>query len=150
MYKFGDMVDWLIEELSANDGYDVVILKHWMDNRVFESRTGTHTLSAADNYAPFFDARKNKTSGTFNDSTGGAHVYDFSNCKQDLLCVLHGHEHIELKYSEVGHVTTYCGHNFNSGNYDCMFGAIDREDNVLRVYRWNTIEAFDEWVIPLN
>lgn len=150
VYKFGDMVDWLIDELSANDGYDVVILKHWMDYRVFESRTGAHTLSPADNYAPFFDARKNKTSGTFNDSTGGAHVYDFSNCKQDLLCVLHGHEHIELKYSEVGHVTTYCGHNFNSGNYDCMFGAIDREDNVLRVYRWNTIEAFDEWVIPLN
>lgn len=150
MYKFGDMVDWLIDELSANDGYDVVILKHWMDYRVFESRTGVHTLSPADNYAAFFDARKNKTSGTFNDSTGGAHVYDFSNCKQDLLCVLHGHEHIELKYSEVGHVTTYCGHNFNSGNYDCMFGAIDREDNVLRVYRWNTIEAFDEWVIPLN
>lgn len=150
VYKFGDMLDWLIDELSANDGYDVVILKHWMDDRVFEPRTGTHTLSPADNYATFFDARKNKTSGTFNDSTGVAHVYDFSKCKQDLLCVLHGHEHIELKYNEVGHVTTYCGHNFNSGNYDCMFGAIDREDNVLRVYRWNTIEAFDEWVIPLN
>ena len=150
VYKFGDMVDWLIDELSANDGYDVVILKHWMDDRVFESRTGAHTLSPADNYATFFDARKNKTSGTFNDSTGSSHVYDFSNCKQDLLCVLHGHEHIELKYNEVGHVTTYCAHNFNSGNYDCMFGAIDREDNVLRVYRWNTIEAFDEWVIPLN
>ena len=40
-------------------------------------------------------ARKNKTSGTFTDSEGISHTYDFSNVSGDLLMSLHGHAHFE-------------------------------------------------------
>lgn len=93
---------WLIDELSRNDGYDVVIVSHVplsADPEQFiypTGQTGTeaYRVSELDTDA-FFSARRTKGSGTITDSDGTEHSYDFSACKNPLLCSLHGHTHYD-------------------------------------------------------
>lgn len=95
-------MSWLITELSKNDGYDVVIVSHvplyWDDatniqpEDVYDGTAETLRVSNVDTDA-LFAARKNKTSGTVQDSDGVTHSFDFSGCTSNCLCSLHGHTH---------------------------------------------------------
>lgn len=93
-------MSWLIEELSKNDGYDVVIVSHvpllsdptkWI-YPTGQTSNSTYRVSNV-NTDDFFSARKTKGSGRIVDSEGVSHNYNFSGCTTDLLCSLHGHTH---------------------------------------------------------
>lgn len=146
-------VDWMIDELSANDGLDVIILMHWPSSRTSMQR-GDEEESAdtgrwgTDTYLlwDFFCARKNKTSGTFADINGTSHSYDFSSCKQDLLCTLHGHTHAEW-FSTASGLTMYAADRYYTAGANqgrCVFGLVDRSLGKLRIWQFNATEVTEE------
>lgn len=97
-----DQMNFIIEEMSKNDGYDIVIISHVplkSDPNLFIYPTGqTSTevgrVSELDTDA-LFSARKTKGIGSITDSDGVEHNYDFTNCNTQLLCSLHGHTHYD-------------------------------------------------------
>jgi hypothetical protein len=135
-----ETAEWLIRELTANDGYDIVLLKHWFlklaDGGTYKKRDGTSIADTTAAYLPeltaLFTARKNKTSGSYTDVDGVSHAYDFTNCKHELLCALHGHEHLEV-YGNAGGLLCYCADMYND-NRTCTFGLIDRENSTMTVW----------------
>ena len=127
-----DQMQWLLKELNADDGYDVVLLMHqlWTDTYIHRDGTAQDWQDAPvileDMWTVLKD-RKNKRSGTITDSSGVTHNYDFSDCKTKLLCSLHGHAHEELYLSEesmVGYAADWYGRDNR-----CTFGLIDRVNN---------------------
>ncbi len=124
-YVNTETAKWLIEELSRNDGYDVVILRHEPIYKT--SRTRSETEETERNDYGLWDlllGRKNKQTGTFTDDGGVSHSYDFTGCGGDLLCTLHGHIH-EEKMSVADGLTAYAA-DWYGNNSRCTFGLIDR------------------------
>jgi hypothetical protein len=134
---------WFIKELSKNDGYDIIFLNHQplTDNNIH--RDGTKQTWKMESYEePIFSAlfnvlknRKNKRKGTYTDTDGIAHQYDFSQCENDLLCLLHGHSHEELYYIEDGLTSYVCDWDgAESTGYKSTFIAIDRSKEILTAW----------------
>lgn len=106
-------MDWIIKELSIDDGYDIVIVSHvplyYQDTTNYwptdmESSTPDSTTimrPAGIDTDTLFNARKSKSIGTVTDSDGVEHEFDFSGCSSNILCGLHGHTHIDA-YNYVG------------------------------------------------
>lgn len=141
-----DQMEWLLKELSANDGYDVVLLMHqlWTDTYIHRDGTAQNWQDAPvileDMWTVLKD-RKNKRSGTITDSSGVTHNYDFSDCKTELLCSLHGHAHEELYLSEesmVGYAADWYGHDNR-----CTFGLIDRVNNKVTFWVFDNNGCLD-------
>ena len=136
---------FIVSELSANDGYDIIILSHIpidsADVTLRDGTTGGFTttfLSDATANTSFHDmlaARKDKTSGIFTDSEGVEHSYDFSDASGDILMSMHGHDHHEAYKTMENGVTEFL--------FDCMkdydtlfyFGYIDRENKKFKYWR---------------
>ena len=134
---------WFVKELSQNDGYDIIFLNHQplTDNNIH--RDGTKQTWKMESYEePIFSAlfnvlkdRKNKRKGTYTDTDGIAHQYDFSQCENDLLCLLHGHSHEELYYIEDGLTSYVCDWDgAESTGYKSTFIAIDRSKEILTAW----------------
>lgn len=134
---------WVINELSKNDGYDIIFLNHQplTDNNIH--RDGTKQTWKMESYEePIFNAlfnvlkdRKNKRKGTYTDTDGIDNQYDFSQCENDLLCLLHGHSHEELYYIEDGLTSYVCDWDgAESTGYKSTFIAIDRSEETLIVW----------------
>lgn len=136
---------WIVDELSRNDGYDVVILRH--EPLYATSRTRGETVETAnsENYDAEFwkllQDRKNKTSGTFVDDDGVSHSYDFSQCDGDLLCTLHGHTH-EERISTADGLTAYAA-DWYGRNYRCTFGLIDRLNSKVTFWVFDSNGCLD-------
>ena len=139
---------WLVKELSKNDGYDIIFLNHQplTDNNIH--RDGTKQTWKMESYElPIFTAlfnllkaRKNKLKGTYTDTDGINHNYDFSQCENELLCLLHGHSHEELYYIEDGLLSYCCDWDgAESNGYKSTFIAIDRN-----------AETFTAWIAKGN
>ena len=133
---------WVINELSKNDGYDIIFLNHQplTDNNIH--RDGTKQTWKMESYEePIFNAlfnvlkdRKNKRKGTYTDTDGIDNQYDFSQCENDLLCLLHGHSHEELYYIEDGLTSYVCDWDgAESTGYKSTFIAVDRSEDTLIV-----------------
>ena len=141
--------EWLIHELSADDGFDIVILKHWglaaSVETQYRDRNGTVLSLLLGDLAPelsaMLAARKNKISGTFTDVAGGSHSFDFTNCKTNLLCCLHGHTHNEL-YGYLNGLLCYCA-DWYGNNHSCVFGLIDRVNNKLKIFKFDSTQVYD-------
>lgn len=134
---------WLIKELSENDGYDIIFLNHQplTDNNIH--RDGTKQTWKMESYEePIFNAlfnvlkdRKNKRKGTYTDTDGIAHQYDFSQCENDLLCLLHGHSHEELYYIEDGLTSYVCDWDgAEQTGYKSTFISVDRSKGALTAW----------------
>lgn len=145
---------WVINELSKNDGYDIIFLNHQplTDNNIH--RDGTKQTWKMESYEePIFNAlfnvlkdRKNKRKGTYTDTDGIDNQYDFSQCENDLLCLLHGHSHEELYYIEDGLTSYVCDWDgAESTGYKSTFIAIDRSEDTLIVL----IAKGSEYVEPV-
>lgn len=151
-----ETTEWLIHELSEDDGYDIVLLKHWFltlpNGGLYVDRNGTQDTASASGYlgelTTLFINRKNKTAGTYIDIDGVSHSYDFTNCKTDLLCALHGHEHLET-YGYADKLLCYCA-DWLGSEYNCTFGLIDRESNKLRVWVFDKTSVLEEFSMDLN
>lgn len=159
---------WAIEEMTKNDGYDIVICSHnswdasdvtWLDD---ESAYGTwkenytqstestweHDATVQAGWLQLLSDRKNKKSGTFTDSLGVTHTYDFTNCKQDVLVSLHGHWHTDF----------YKQHDITMVEFDCYketyatyFCYIDRANKKFGWWKVrNTFSAVQSMEIDIN
>lgn len=134
-----DQWEWVIDELEANDGYDIVILQHEpfggtytrLDNSETETWTGGNY-----NLSPVFAARKAKTSGSVTDADGMTHTYDFSGCTSDFLCVFHGHTHyvMYMDKTQFGY-PVYVADDFDNDKTSC-YGLIDRDNGKLKIWRF--------------
>lgn len=150
-----ETTEWLIRELSENDGYDIVLLKHWFlkfpNQGTYSKRDGTSVADTISGYleelTTLFINRKNKTSGTYTDVDGVSHSYDFTGCKTDLLCALHGHEHQEV-YGYADKLLCYCADWLY--NMRCTFGLIDRENGKLRVWLADKTSVLEEFAMDLK
>ena len=151
-----EATEWLIREMSEDDGYDIVLLKHWFlklpNGGLYVDRTGTEDTASSSGYleelTTLFINRKNKTSGTYTDIDGVSHSYDFTGCRTDLLCALHGHEHKEV-YGYADQLLCYCA-DWLGNDYNCTFGLIDRGNGKLRVWIAGKTSVLDEFSMDLN
>lgn len=147
-----DQMTWLLRELSLDDGYDIVMLMHqlWTDTYIHRDGTIQSWRDAPvvlNNMWTVLKDRKNKRSGTITDSSGVAHSYDFSDCKTELLCSLHGHAHEELYLSEesmVGYAADWYGRDNR-----CTFGLIDRVNNKVTFWVFDNNGCLDPLELPI-
>ena len=146
-----DQMEWLLKELSADDGYDIVLLMHQLWTDTYIHRDGSvqnwHDAPAIlENMWPVLKDRRNKRSGTITDSSGVEHTYDFSSVKTNLLCSFHGHTHEELYLSEEN-TTSYAANWYGDDNA-CVFGVINRANNTLKIWEVKTSGVSD--LLELN
>ena len=141
-----DQMNWLLKELTADDGYDIVLLMHqlWTDTYIHRDETVQSWQDAPvilENMWTVLKDRRNKRSGTITDSSGVAHTYDFSSVKTNLLCSFHGHTHEELYLSEEN-TTSYAANWYGDDNA-CVFGVINRANNTLKIWEVKTSGVSD-------
>lgn len=151
---FTDAAKWLIDELTDSDGRDVIVASHWNLFRTCKKRGDTEetseTQGGTSTVFPIWDllvARKNKTSGNYTDSESVVHSFDFSDCKGELLCTLHGHTHDEV-YSTVDGLTGFAGLGMVR-NTGCTFGLIDRKAGKLKIWAFDAASAWDLLELPI-
>lgn len=150
---------WLIEELSRNDGYDVVIVSHvplLFDPEIaispmgLEINEGYYRVSGLDTDA-FFSARKSRGSGTITDSDGVEHTYDFTNCENDVLCSLHGHTHEDAYLYLNDTLLSYTFDWFADNTF--FMALIDRVNRCLNVWKIeapNGVPTYQNYQIPFD
>lgn len=150
-----DSAEWLVNELAKNDGYDVVYLQHWPVFTTKRLRTEETETADSENHSSSYNyaiwrmliARKNKESGTFADSLGGSHAYDFTNCEHELLVTLHGHNHQE-QISTVDGLTAYAA-DMCGDTRICTFGLIDRLNGKVTFWKFGSTECLDPLELPI-
>lgn len=147
-----DQMEWLLKELSVDDGYDVVLLMHqlWTDTYIHRDGTKQNWQDAPvilENMWTVLKDRKNKRSGTIIDSSGVEHSYDFGNCKTELLVSLHGHSHEELYLLEEN-LLTYAG-DMCGDTKCCTFGLIDRLNSKVTFWVFDSNGCLDPLELPI-
>lgn len=141
-----DQMTWLLNELSGNDGYDIIVLMHQLFTDTHHNRSGT-VQSWQDAPVVLEDLwnviknRRNKGSGTITDSDNVQHSYDFSTVKSSYLGSLHGHAHEELMLTE-NNTTAYAADWYGNEN-SCTFGVFDRKNNKLKIWKFGNTGVQD-------
>jgi hypothetical protein len=150
-------MEFLIKELSKNDGYDIIILSHeplMLSNTKLKDGTYKFTdtdypkgawaeLKCGTEIMKMFADYKSKTSGTITDMDNVPHNYDFSNVTGNLFMTLHGHEHIELYRVETDNsIPEFVFDCFKKSGYypetmngTFYFAYIDRKTNTFKCWR---------------
>jgi hypothetical protein len=170
-YNIGpDSMAGIIDMLSQQDGYDIVILSHIQPfkNQSASSWTyppvegGTQGGSGGMEYGVgtvvgretlidnLLIDRKNKASGTVNDSWGGVHSYDFSNCNSDLLCCFAGHEHCDKYMWQNDNIPVYLFDAYAYDNHPFYFVNINRTSGFLNIWKVDDVPTVYNYQIPLN
>lgn len=166
-----DSMNYIIQMLSENDGYDIVILSHiqpfknqtvssWIYPPVEEGTQGGGggmnvgvgtVVSASETYLDqMLIDRKNKTSGTVKDSYGNVHSYDFTNCNSDLICCFAGHEHCDKYMWQNGNIPVYLFDAYAYDNKPFYFVNIDRNKSRLNVWKIDTIPTVYNYQVPFD
>lgn len=158
-----EQIDWLIDELGKDDGYDIVMVCHeplfpdWA-GRSFESQMIKMTSSVNNsnrwawlNTDEIFLARKRKSSGTFTDRSGVVHTFDYSDAKTELLCGIDGHLHYDCS-QYTGNDEFLCESfgcfKHNDGDF-IYFILIDRENSRLNIWKIDTVNlAYENYRVP--
>lgn len=134
---------FIVSELSADDGRDVVLVSHVpLDSDEVTSRDSTYQAysekflsdtTAHNSFMTMIAARKNKTNGTFTDSEGVEHAYDFSNVSSNLLMSLHGHAHAEAYRTFENSITEFVFDWFDGNTF--YFAYIDRKEKKFKAWK---------------
>lgn len=166
-----DSVDYVIQMLNNTDNNDIVILSHiqpFKNNKgkstwtvPYEDACDGSGLKEAGIATPdivvnrndtFLDnlliGRKNKTSGTVNDSHGGTHNFDFSNCTGDLLCCYAGHEHCNWYNHQNGNIPVVIYDAYAYDTHPFYFVNINRTQQHISVWRVDDTPQYIKWTIP--
>lgn len=151
-------MEWVIEELGKDDGYDIVVVSHVPLHYATEGMTFPtgYEATGTENYRvsnvdtdALFAARKNKVSGTVTDSDGVEHHYDFSGCTTEVLCALHGHTH----HDAYNYVST---DGLLSVSFDWFadntmhFVLVDRVNRQLNVWKVDSTNTVQNYQVPLD
>lgn len=135
-----DQYEWLIDELEANDGLDIVILRHEpLGGNYIRASDGAAVTMSDSGYSvnEILSARKSKTNGSFTDAASNVHVFDFRGCTTELLCALHGHIHKTwYRTKDTLGFPVYVADWFGNKNAAC-YGLIDREHHKLTMWWFN-------------
>ena len=149
---------FIIEELTKNDGYDIVIVSHvpLLDDptqNVYptgDTSTTTYRVSALNTDA-LFSARKTKGSGTITDSDGVEHSYDFTDCESELLCSLHGHTHYDCYLHLNDRLLVNAFDWFDDSTF--FLALIDRANRQLKVWKIEApggVPTYQNYQIPFD
>lgn len=144
-------MSWLIKNLAECDK-DIIILMHQMFTDLNIHRDGTIQTWADcppifNNIWKMLKDRKNKRTGTITDSDGKTHNYDFSNCKSDLLCTIHGHTHEELYLQDEGLLEYALDYGCQN---NCIFASINRVENKIKISQFNSTTVKDTLELSLS
>lgn len=145
-----ETMDWLIDVLSENDGYDIIFITHEpFQGAVYNKyslsdppnviQSGTSSYSQSECVWTLLKERKNKRSGIITDDEGVSHSYDFTGCTKDLIVSLQGHTHA-LRYVKEDNMPTISFSRF----YLVNLVIIDRDDSLLRLFMTNYTGNFNE------
>ena len=129
--------DFLIEEMSKNDGYDIILCGH-QHAAIYREYVGT-----------LAQARFNKTSGTFTDREGNSHSYDFTGCENDLLVCLHGHDHSDA-YDYNNSVLSQCFANYYDSTRPIYFVIVDRINHQLKAWKVTNTPEYTTYTRPFE
>ena len=134
---------FIMEELSAKDGYDIILLSHVpFDTTTLTSRDASYSAytetflydtTAQASLMDMIKARRNNTSGTFVDCYGVEHPYDFTDVSSKLLMSLHGHAHFEAYHTFENSITQFIFDWFNGNTF--YFGYVDRENMKFKCWK---------------
>ena len=130
--------DWLIEELTKNDGYDIIVLSH----------VG-HPWYKDVQLSNILKARFSKTSGTATDRLGNTHTYDFTGCASNLLCFLHGHSHSDGYDYDMG-VLSQCFDNYYDSTRPIFFVIVDRVNRQLKAWKVTNTPEYTTYTRPFD
>ena len=126
---------FLIDEMSKNDGYDIVLLGH-TNVGIYQEFTGQ-----------LAKARYEKASGSFTDRLGVTHTYDFTGCENDLLVCLHGHSHTDgYDYNQT--VLSQCFKNYYDSTRPIFFAIVDRANRQLKVWKVMNTPTYEVYTRP--
>lgn len=133
-YTTTSVTTWFLNELEANDGYDIIVLQHALFTDTYVHDDGTQQSWAdapvcIEGLWTVLKDRKNKRSGTYTDAQGVNHAYDFTNCSKDLIVALNGHAHEQLHIREDG-LTAFAFNKFYTDN----LVMLDRENGKMSVW----------------
>lgn len=169
-----DTIDYIIQMLSTNDEYDIVILSHiqpfstmktsdWVAPPVEDCSSSNQdggggidvgvdviVNRAETSIDQMLIDRKNKVSGTVKDSYQNEHSYDFTNCTSDLICCLAGHEHCDKYMWQNNNIPVYI---FDAYRYDknpFYFVNIDRTKKRLNIWKIDTTPTVYNYQIPFE
>ena len=167
-----DSMDYIIQMLSRNDGYDIVILSHvqpfktqtassWIHPLVEDGESqgggggmsvGVGTVVSASETCldQMLIDRQNKASGTVKDSYGNEHSYDFTNCTSSILCCFAGHEHCDKYMWQNGNIPIYLFDAYAYDNHTFYFVNIDRTKARLNVWKVDDVPTVYNFQIPFN
>lgn len=136
-----EQMEWFIDELKADDGYDIVIVAHEPFN--LNCTTATYptngtlqdvTWERGKALEAVINARMNKTSGTTTDGSGVSHSFDFAGCSSELLCSLHGHTHEDqYAYTEGGMLQNAFDWFANNTFFMVLIDRVERKLNVWKI-----------------
>lgn len=172
-YNIGsDSMDCIIQMLSAQDDYDIVILTHvqpfsgqrtsdWTYPPVEDGSSqgggggmtvgvGTVVNSAETTLDQMLIDRKNKASGTVKDSYGNSHAYDFTGCNSDLLCCFAGHEHCDKYMWQNGNIPVYLFDAYAYDNHPVYFVNINRARGWMNIWKIDDVPTVYNYQVPLD
>lgn len=166
-----DSMDYIIDMLSQADGYDIVILSHvqpfknqtatsWVhppvedgDNQGGGGGMSVGVGEVVSRYDTSIDQmlidRKNKASGTVNDSYKNPHAYDFTNCNSDLICCFAGHEHCDKYMWQNENIPIYIFDALCCDNKPFYLVNINRTGGYLNVWKIDNVPTVYNYQIPL-
>lgn len=171
-YNIGsDSMAYIIQMLSAADGYDIIILSHiqpfknqavtdWIHPPVEDGNSqgggggmtvGVGTVvNAAETFLDnLLIDRKNKASGTVLDSFGNVHSYDFTNCNSDLICCFAGHEHCDKYMWQNDNIPIYIFDAYYCDNRPFYLVNINRTGGYMNIWKIDTVPTIYNYKIPL-
>lgn len=171
-YNIGsESMNSIVQMLSANDGYDIVVLSHiqpfktqiassWIYPPVEEGTQGGGggmtvgvgtVVSASETYLDqMLIDRQNKASGTVKDSYGNSHSYDFTECTSDILCCFAGHEHCDKYMWQNDNIPIYLFDAYAYDNHPFYFVNIDRTKERLNIWKVDDVPTVYNYQIPFN
>jgi hypothetical protein len=172
-YNIGsDSMDYIIQMLSAQDDYDIVILTHvqpfagqkasdWIHPPVEDGSSqgggggmtagvGIVVSSLETTINQMLIDRKNKASGTVKDSYGNSHMYDFTGCNSDLLCCFAGHEHCDKYMWQNGNIPVYLFDAYAYDNHPVYFVNINRARGWMNIWKIDDVPTVYNYQIPFD
>lgn len=172
-YNIGQAgMDGIVQMLSAQDGYDIVILSHiqpfarqvasdWIHPPVEDGDNqgggggmsvgvGTVVNVAETSLNQMLIDRKNKASGTVKDSYGNSHAYDFTNCNSDLICCFAGHEHCDKYMWQNYNIPVYLFDAYAYDKHPFYFVNVDRTNRRLNIWKIDDSPMVYNYQIPFD
>lgn len=163
----GNAVDAWITMLSANDGYDIILLSHiqpyyhttWYHPAVDGGSAGTdeYALDQLSKLAPrtqindLIAARKTKSSGTMIDVDGVTHSYNFANCTSDILCAFAGHEHADRYQWDSNNTVPVIVLDAMGYDYHPIYMVnVDRTNQLIDVWKVDDSPTFYNFQVPFT